>query len=487
MKDSRLIQLIEKFNTKELRELEQFIQCDFFHTNKRQKPKVIQLFQELISPNYRILRPSKEILTKKLLKRKGANKNEINRYISWAIDLVQKYLVYKYQIKDTNRFDSNLLNALLNKKLLEPFDLLKSKMQRNLAKTIQKGKNYYYYNYEIADASLMFNDIRGKVLAYQNVDLENATYSVDLFFLINQLNYACQTININHIIKSPQCEFLLLEIIIDKLPQTHYFQIPLIQMLWTAYKMLSTDKNTYYLSLKSLLFKNYLIVLEYYQINLFTYLENYSIQKINKGNRSYLSEYWEIRVFRAQTKLDLATYKNMITTGVMLDLKQKRTDFINVFQFIEEYTHKLQPKYQKEAKTYAYTYIAFYQNNFKIVPQKLTISEAPLTLYKFQDIYYKIDARRLVVMAYFCLEEDDNFDKMCSNLSVFLSERKEIIPELELEKNRQFLLIIKKIFWLPINKTERKRKLEELKKEIEEVSQISDRTWLLKQIEAKLN
>ncbi|MEZ4886628.1 MAG: hypothetical protein R3E32_18010 [Chitinophagales bacterium] len=366
---------------------------------------------------------------------------------------------------------------------------MKSKLQRDLSRETKKGGRHFYTSFHIADISLEVKRIRDKTLTYNNVDLEVAISNLDLFFLINQLNYACNVVNTRRILQAPKYEFPLLEKIVDKLPSTPYFDLPLIEVYWNSYKMLFTDNKAYYSTLKLLLFNHYHVLIKYHQINLFNHLQNYCIQKINSGDSTYYAELWEISIFRLENglikELSPASYKNLITTGVMLALQQENTDFAAVLQFIENYTEKLPIEYREEAQTYAQSYIAFYQNHFQVVPQKLIVNQEPLTLYKFEDIFYQIDARRLLVMTYFCLEEEDNFDKLCSNQSVFLSERRELIPELELEKNRQFLVIIKRLFWIHGSRMERTEQLQQLKKEIEEAENISDRIWLLKQVEAK--
>ena len=324
-----------------------------------------------------------------------------------------------------------------------------------------------------------------------NVDLDLAVLNLDLFFLTNQLNYACNAVNIRNILQAPQYNFPLLEIILDELPSTPYFRLPLIQIYWNAYKLLLSNENEYYASLKKLLFRHYLILPKYYQTNSFTYLKNYCIQKISSGDHSYFAEFWEVSIFQLEnklmTKLGLAAHKNIITTGVMLALKQDRVKFEDVLQFLEQHTDKLSQEFRDDAKTYAQAYISFYQNDFEAVPKKIITNQKPLTIYRFKDIFYQVDARRLLIMTYFCLDQDDNFDKMRDNLNAFLNDKREVISEMELEKNRQFLAIIKKIFRVYGSRTEVKEELQELQKEIEATEYISDKTWLLKQIELKLN
>lgn len=491
MQNSRLIQLLKIFNTKELRELQQFVDYELFHSNKRRYKKVVQLFQKLISSKRKIQIPNRRILAIDLFGDKEDSDRNLSLHISQAIDLVQKYLVYKHQTKEPMKYNQTLLSILREKQAKKLFNQKKERIIKDLEKEETKNSDYFFNYFLLAKNSLELKEVRNRTLALNREDFKATITNLDLFFLVIQLNHACQALNINRVFESNKYELPILEIIIDQLPQTVYFQSPIIQIYWNTYKLLSNEEDNYYASLKSLWKNHHAILSDYYQTNTFNYLQNYIVQKISKGAHIYLVELWEISLFRLEkglrTKLDSPTYKNLITTGTMLALQQESPDFSEVLNFMQNHTSKLQPGLQQEAQTYAQAYLAFYQNNFQIVPQKLITEQKPLTIYKFQDIFYQIDARRLLVMAFFRLEEkENNFDKLCSNLSVFLNERKEIIPELELEKNRQFLIIIKKLFWLPLNKSERKEKLEGLKKEVEEIKQISDRTWLLKQIEAKL-
>ena len=492
MKNSRLIQILEKFTKKELRDLQQFIQCKLFHINKKQQQKVIELFQILIASKFKSPKLEKEAIYKKLFKTDKIDIKKLNHYIRWAIDLVEKYLVHKYLSDNPMEYELILLESLKKRNLENPFLLLKNKMEKKLATEKEKGSTYFYNQYKIADLSLWLNNIRDKDTAYINGDFESAISSLDFFYLVNQFDFACHTLNISQIVNAKRFDSPLFLKVIEILLQTDYGESPLIQIYWNAYQMLTTNEEPYYQTLKLLLFKNYSILPEYHHFNLFQYIQNYCITKINKGNPHYYSDIWEISIFRLDkkliTSLNFASYKNLITTGVMLALKQEASNFTDVLQFIQQHTNKLPLEYRKEAENYGQSYISFYQGNFQAVPKKLVTSQEPLTIYKFQDIYYQIDARRLLVMTYFCIEgEYINFNKLCDNLSVFLDERKEFIPKLEVTKNRQFLIAVKKISKVYGSKKEKQNQLQQIKQEIEDCQQISDKKWLLKQIKLILS
>lgn len=486
MQNSRLIQLLEILKPAELKELNQFIQCKFFHTNKKRYEKVLLLFKEIISPKWKIVILTQEELARKLFE-SAEEQSNIRHYISQSIDLVQKYLVCKYETSDSKKSDHTLLKIFNKRKNKHLCKLQKSKVERNMGTAV--GSDYFYSHFKLAKDSLVAVDSPDKkTVAKNNANLKTLVSNLDLFFLVNQFNYACIETDFRVLPVGEKFNLPFLEILLKEIPNTPYFDEPIIKMYWHAYKMLNVKTENHYLALKNLLFENYATLKEYYHKHLFHHLENYCAITISKGNHEYFSDLWEIAIFRLEKKLlkelTLAEYKNLITTGVMLALKESNVGFTDVLQFVEKYTNKVPLKSRKDAAAYAQTYIAFHQGNYKVAPQELIISEEPkLTIYKFKDIYYQVDSRRLLIMAYFCLEQVENFDKMCKNLRVFLDERKGFISAIDLERNQQFLIIVRKIFKVYGTRTEQQEQFLQIKKEIENCPSISDRTWLLKQVE----
>jgi len=170
----------------------------------------------------------------------------------------------------------------------------------------------------------------------------------------------------------------------------------------------------------------------------------------------------------------------------MLAVLQKDKDFRAVNYFLRKHTDKLTEEFRGEAQCYTKAYISFYKNDFSTVIDNLLIDQNPLVIYKFKDLYYQVDARRLLIMNFFSINDYGNFDKMCNNLSVFLADRKELILPIDIEKNRQFIRVVKKVFLVKNNfaatKSANKMGLQELKKEIQKSTMISDKTWLLRQV-----
>ncbi len=505
MQNSPIIQLLKSFNKSELRELLQFIQCKIFHTNGARSEMVIRLFQKLISPppTSRVLTPNRDQLCRELFGDTTSDVQNFTRHISQAVDLVKKYLVYQYNLKNSHKNNQSLLHVFQKRELSRHFSQLKNRLQNRLNNNERKDSEDFFLHYVVAKNSLLMRQVRNRRLRTEHRDFSNAVYNLDLFFILNQLDFACQAMNRKQVINLPQVNFPLLDSIIESLPSSDYFNLPIVKMYWNTYKLLHTEESSYYNALKELLLEYFEDISSHHQINLFAFIKNYYIQKINKGENQYYFEYWEISILqlKKQPIITIGTYKNLVTTAVMIALQQEKPDFSEAINFIQKYTKKLPPDLQEEAQTYAEAYVAFYQKDFQVVKQKLSTNKEPqntdsnenekkpltIIIYKFQDISYQIDARRLLVMTYFCLDEDNNFGKLHSNLSVFLSERRNDIPDLDLTKNRRFLAIIKKLFDLPLSKSERKTKLEKLKKEVEAAKLISDRTWLLKQIERKLS
>ena len=486
MRNNKLIQLLLQLNKRELKELREFVTYELFHPNKKQYNKVLMLFQQIISPQFKVRKLEREVLEQRLFGNNHIERKKLNHYLSWAIDLVHKYMIFKYQ--STNPLHSNitLLMALQERKMGAFFQQLKTKIQGLLSKKKPKISSDFYHSFQVANIGLSYKGIRGKEMTDEKEEFKEAIGNLDLFFLFHQLSYACYAINTRRAVNAPEYEFPILDHIIDALPNMPYGQLPRISMYWNAYKMLRTDEEPYYQSLKKLLIEHYSILSSKDYINLFKYLQNYCACQIRDGQNKYYEEYWDIAVFQLDKGLleniQQPIYKNLVTVGTMLAVLRGDNDFNAVHQFLEQHTDKLQEKIQGDAKQYATAYVAFYQNEFHTVIGKLLLEKEPLVLFKFEDLYYQVDARRLLIMTYFCLRDENRFDKMCNNLGVFLSDRKDIISPIEVEKNRQFLIFSKRIFWAIIDQSSKKSLFRQIKKEIEACKTVSDKTWLLNQI-----
>ncbi len=451
---------------------------------------MVALFQELISSQGKVRMVEKNIMYQKVFGVREMNSKKMNHCLAQATDLVGKYMVYKYHSTNPISSEFALLRVFKKRGLSTFFYQLKNKIRDVLMKGEEKDTDYYNHQFYISELSVSYKNVRDKEMVNEDEEFKSLITNLDLFYLFSQLFYACQVLNTKRAINAPKYELPLIKGISEMILQTPYADLPEIQMHLNAYKMLDTNEEKYYEELKSRLFDSYAILPKHYALTLFKYLQNFCAYQINRGNNAYYSQYWEIAIYQLDEGvvklIQLPNYKNLVTAGTMLAVLQKDKEFSAVNYFLHKHTDKLTKEFREEAQCYTKAYISFYKNDFSTVINNLLVEQDPLVIYKFKDLYYQVDARRLLIMNFFSTNNAKNFDKMCNNLGVFLADRKELISSVDVEKNRQFIKLVKKIFLVKNNfaatKSAKKKSLQKLQKEVEKSPMISDRTWLLKQV-----
>jgi len=307
MRNSRLTQLLLQFNKKELKELQEFVSCKLFHSNKRQYDAVVALFRELISPQGKVKEIKKNVIYNKIFGVHKVDAKKMNHCLAQATDLVEKYIIYKYHSSSTISSGITLLRAFKKKGLSTFFYQLKIKMRQVLVKQQEIRGVYYYLQYHLSELSLSYKNVRDKEMANENEEFNSLITNLDLFYLFNQLDYACQMLNTKRAINTPKYELPLIKGIMEIVPQTPYADLPEIKMYWNAYKMLETNEEKYYDALKSYLFDSYSLLPKRHMLNLFKYLQNFCACQISDGYNAYYSEYWEIAIYQlGRTKSHLS-------------------------------------------------------------------------------------------------------------------------------------------------------------------------------------
>lgn len=206
-------------------------------------------------------------------------------------------------------------------------------------------------------------------------------------------------------------------------------------------------------------------------------LLDYAIKAVNSGKLDFY--YKCLEIFNLQEKFDVlldnettmpvSTYKNYITVA----LKIKQTAVAE--SFLIKYKDKLLPEFMEETYIFNKANIEFEKGNHDFVLETLN-------LYRFNDIFYKLNSKRLIIKAlYECCEHDDTyFDALYNNLNAFKKfvYTEDSIPEIYIEANKNFFKITTQLEKVLYNK----EKLKKLKEKIVSTPKLAEREWLLSKL-----
>ncbi|MBK8443968.1 MAG: hypothetical protein IPL35_11385 [Sphingobacteriales bacterium] len=282
----------------------------------------------------------------------------------------------------------------------------------------------------------------------------------------------CTLLNFKNVIKTDY-EPLFLSHIISHLQQNEYPDAPMITAYYQVLQMLQEPAHEeHYRRLKTQM-GHYATMLPAEEIReLYVFLQNYCIRQCNSGNTSFLSELFELyqivlreRFIFSNDKLSASSYKNIVT----LALRLNELDWVE--HFIENYQDDLYEAERRNAYTFNRARLYYARQQYEAVIQMLAEVE-------YEDVYYMLDTKILLLKTYYDLDEDEALYSLIESFKVLL-QRKKILSDFNRGVYLNFLKYLKKLREAdPRNK----KSLSVLQQEIEKSKNIADVTWLLKKL-----
>jgi hypothetical protein len=377
-----------------------------------------------------------------------------------------------------------LIRSALNAEPATGTRLLASELARRGA-----GKNYLSLYHKDAnsgrgDASATperyFADFRREeihLLHYQphrtrgETNIGQTARSLDLFYVVKKLQLLCEMANARNVVAVDH-EKMLSDEIIGALQKGAYAEVPSVKAWYRVWRTLNEpEEEIHFLALRDTLSESKHEFPQQELRDLYQYLMNFCIRKINTGNTAYVHTL-------------LALYKLLLTEGILFDNGTiSQWDYKNITaigiragehewtgMFLEHYKLKL----PKADRSNAYLYNrAYYLFNTGQRSQALTL----LQQVEFNDLYYQLDSRVILLKCYFENGDEDAFFYHASAFRLFLA------------RNRKVSVYQRTVYSNLIKYTTRllrvageSKKVDALRSEVEQVRNVADIGWLLKQM-----
>ena len=451
MKQTKFFETIVILNKSEL---EGFV--DFLESLLSARHPCYLLMKHLVScfPNFPENKLERKFVYKKIYSA-SFNNNKFNKLLTEAFKNFEQYVVeVLFPIEDIlHRL--KLLQFYYQRNLNRNYESLYKEVLNKISQLKESSyKNYLFYCLE---------DIHLDFLLKKNN--RNANYQVlynhlDAFYLIEKLRIEnLSMINLVHQLNS--CE-----------PTGDLYQIHKNLNEFLKHQ----DDEKFYKVLE--LAGSFLQYLERPAIKeILLILLDYAIKAVNSGKLEFYHKCLEIFNLQEEfhvlldneTTMPVSTYKNYITVA----LKIKQTAVAE--SFLIRYKDKLLPEFKEETYILNKANIEFEKGNHDFVLETLN-------LYKFNDIFYKLNSKRLIIKAlYECCEEDDTyFDALYNNLNAFKKfiYTEDSIPEIYIEANKNFFKITTQIEKALFDKEKSKK----LRMKVLNTPKLAEREWLLSKL-----
>ena len=314
--------------------------------------------------------------------------------------------------------------------------------------------------------------------------LEETVKYLDLSYWIARLKYSCELLNRLQILNQEIPSELIdpMEAWLDAMPKAYLVE-PAIQSYLLIFRTLQVEDAAHsYDALIDWLNHNSHHFSPREAADMYNYAQNYCIRRINRGEAMYLQRLFALfeQLASKQLVLDEHGYmdhrnlKNMVTVGLRLKA------FGWVDNFLETYKHKLLPAYQADAYAFNLASLRYAQGLYSEALQLLQQVE-------FQDVFYDLSARSLMLKLYFETDEDAALEFLLETFRMFV-KRNRSINAFQRKVHMNLLRFTRKLYrlreqqaMLPQKTFEQRRaKLSAL---IQEEKEIANRSWLLEQLE----
>lgn len=460
MKNSSLIQLLESFSVKEVKEFGDFIRSPFFNKNE----SAVSLYNYLRKyyPDFEEGKISKEEVHKKIFPGVKYNDGFMRKTIFILAHLAESYISYNKFTKNKIESGLDFLEELNERKLGKLFTKHFTGIKNEIEKDTDKNHNYYLRKYKIESLLSTFVDRnRYKVDLHDKKEFHNEQVEEKLFYFTNY--FLLISLNMYRFLKyqnySDKVEFNddLLDNIINYLMEQESkpgvakpgYMDNLTTRLYLYEVMLMKNKSgnedlpddIYYQRLKKML-NNEPGLSHDSKFSLYNILMQHCAYKILRGFNGYEKERWELD----KTALSYGIYKSASETFFpppAFATFVKDAVIVNEIEwavsFVEEYKKILEPENYETVYNLSFSMIYFYKGEYektldylnKIKPVKrwefkFAVKEVTLQVFYelslYTQAYYLIDSFRHFISSMTKnfspdrIESRNNFLKYYTNL-----------------------------------------------------------------------
>ncbi|MCI5058480.1 MAG: hypothetical protein MRY83_20375 [Flavobacteriales bacterium] len=461
MEQSKLLLGLKTLNDLEFKRFARFVSSAYFNKNSHVVDFVH--FLKKRHPNYQKDAVNKEKIYHFLYK--GAyNDLKIRQLISQTFALLEKFLISEELETNFLKTDILKLEIWKQRKVDDIFWKTQNIAHKRLTSNNSFDYRYYRKKFEIESVQYAKLQEEGKRDASKNLSALMEAQDID--YLYNKLRLNCELHNRSKVL-SVEGESLM-EILESPL-LLKYDSIHGIRVYRDILILLQAGKEQHYFELKEDV-KNCLSIFgkeEYREI--FTYLNNYCIQKINTGESRFLIELFENYKFLLEHKIfinnndfNLFDFKNIATIAIRLE------EYDWMIDFTKSNMQFLKPEFQESATSYNLARAYFYKNDYKESLRQLLEVD-------YSDLYYELGARSLLLKIYYEQNDIDLFYAANDSLQSFIRRHKEV-SLYQKETYLNFAKYSKVLFNLKTGTNQ--KKLNNFKTEISNNRKVADLTWI---------
>ena len=467
MKKSRLINIFKSLTKKEIRDLRKWLHSPAHN----QREDTVLLFEYLVADDNLQQEDllDKSTVFKHLMRdEKEFDDAKIRQVMYFLMKSVEEFLIYQEFM--TQKSEQNLLlaRALRKRKNSKYFQKSIKDTLTDLQKEVLRDKDFYRYDYEIKHEKYEFQSRVSRTIDF---NLQEMSDSLDVYYLSLKIRQCCMMVSHQRVFKT-EYTIGLSDEILKYIETKKLHSIPAIGIYYFGYKsMVDEEGDDSFKLLKNNLFEyeNLFPKDEFAAIYLIAI--NYCIGKMNTGVGEFRKEAFELykrgfenKILLTEDSLSHYTFINVISIALSIEEYQWTEDFIH------SHAVYLKNEYRETTVLYCQARLEYDKDNFKAAKRLFIRVE-------HADVLLNLSAKNFLLKMYFEESEISVLEALLESMSIYIRRKKLVGYYRENYKN--IIKFTKKL--VRVNPFSKKDK-EKLKNEIEQVSPLTEKKWLLEQL-----
>lgn len=472
MDKSKLLTILASFDKHKLLRVKKFLLSPYFN----QRKDVISLYKIILryypqfdEPEF----PKSEVIYEEVYK-ESFNQSKFNHLQSFLIKLIEKFIATEEFFAREFNQDLSLMQYYGHNGLNKYFYQVRKKIEDNLNPTQTK-----FINISLLFDYLQFHNFQSpyyeKNAMYEgDMGVLGQLKAIDDYYLSFKLELACSIMNLK-ITTGRHQAIPFIEEVIDYLQQVDHDKINVhAKLYYKIYKLLCNPNNEELtLELQGDIVANKDIIDIENLRKLGSYFENICALNIAMGNTKYyhiLFNHYDFFFNKINSEvlpfILATTFKNACTVAIRIK------EYNWVSSLLLTHKHKLLPAEAKDVISYNKANLAFELGKY---------DEAIKTIrdLNFTNIFFNIDARRLLIKTYYEKKEWLAIDASINAFKIFIM-RREIGAQSKANNLNFCKLVIRIKIQAMTPKRDRKiEKLLNIKSSIHKMAALADRLWLL--------
>jgi hypothetical protein len=471
LKNSLLIKSLRKLGVRERRRFLQLVASPYFNVNRQLEELLKAVYAQLEANEL-----SREKLDQTLYPDSPYTYTRITNHLSDLKQLLEVFLVNEQLKQEPERFRLQLLTLAQDRNQEALFQQTNRQWER-----WEKDKAYFAetdFLYQHLIEEERYVAFTGQDLRKPDQSLERKMEAGERYYAASMLKSACQLLNRRNVLQDetePPSLLAFREWWQGQFPRfENWLHLRLYHTVWQMLENPTEEKH----------YQNLRVLLEEHQNQiptderkpLYQYAQNYCIRMANQGQGQYLAELFQL--YQAMIKQDLLYHQGHISSNDLKNivvLGSRLKEFVWTEQFLERYSRDLLPEIRENATRYHRAYLHYAQGERREAMRLLS-------QVAFQDVYYFLESRSMLVRIYYELEEDDSLLAMLHAFENAL-RRNRLVSAYRRKGYQQFIRLLRKLCklrgrWAMMSAAKKKAAMEDFDARLQAAQGMINRLWM---------